>query len=277
MGISRSTYYYRPKEKTAAEKVEEANLRDEIEQIALEWPQYGYRRITAELRRRGTVVNHKKVARIMRENSLQCQIKRKFLRPKNKKTGKDRYYFFNNLIKGKSPNGVNEIWVADITYVRLEQGFIFVAVILDMFSRRVIGWAISQKMQVQLTLAALKMAIFSRKPKKGCIHHSDRGGQYASARYVETLKKAGLKVSMSRSGYPYDNAVVESFIKTLKKEEVDMTEYKDLDDLRGRIPYFLEKIYNEKRLHSKLGYVPSEEFEMRKIKKTRPKLFVKAS
>lgn len=266
MQVARSTYYYRPRPSPESKRIADANLRDAIEKIALEWPQYGYRRVTAELRRNGLKVNHKKVARILKEESLQCQVKRKFLRPKNRVTGKERYLFAQNLTKGLVVRGPNQVWVADITYIRLEQEFVFLAVVLDVYSRRVIGWAISQAMQVDLTLAALKMAILTRKPKPGCIHHSDRGGQYASSRYVGVLKEAGLKPSMSRPGYPYDNAVVESFIKTLKQEEVDCTEYKNLDDLQGRIPYFIDKIYNQKRLHSKLGYMPPAEYEKKPVR-----------
>lgn len=261
--MSRSTFYYRSKEATPFEKIEEADLRNDIEEVAVEWPKYGYRRITAELKRQGWEVNHKRVARIMRENSLQCQVKRKFLRPK-KKTGEDRYLFAPNLLQRRAARRVNQVWVADITYIRLEQEFVFLAVVLDLYSRRVIGWAISPDMQINLTLAALQMAIQKRKPKPGCLHHSDRGGQYASIKYINALKSAGLKISMSRPGNPYDNAVVESFMKTLKEEEVYLAEYKNLDDVRGRVPYFIEKVYNDRRLHSKLGYVPPKEYEEEK-------------
>jgi putative transposase len=255
---------------TGAERKEEADLRDQIEKIVIEWPKYGYRRVTAVLRRQGQEVNHKRVARIMREGSLQCHVKRKFLRPKNRKTGKERYFFAKNLLSRRHVNGLNQVWVADITYIRLQQEFVYLAVILDLCSRRVIGWALSKEMTVKLTLAALRMAILDRKPKPGCIHHSDRGGQYASAQYVEFLERAGMKISMSRPGNPYDNAVMESFMKTLKSEEVEMWEYKNLEDVIGRIPYFIEKVYNEQRLHSKLGYRPPNEFEKLK-KKEKPK------
>ena len=280
MSLPRSTYYYQPREVPRAARIEEADLRDEIERIAIEWPRYGYRRITAELRRRGSQVNHKRVARIMRESSLQCQVKRKFLRPKNKKTGAERYFFAPNLVpQKKRPTGVNQIWVADITYVRLEEEFIFLAVILDLYSRRVIGWAISKHMHIPLTLAALRMAIQGRRPPLGCIHHSDRGGQYASARYVAELRKARLRISMSRPGNPYDNAVVESFMKTLKHEEVNLSDYKNLQDLIGRIPNFIQRVYNERRLHSKLGYVPPAEFERlgrgKRIRPGKPQVMIR--
>jgi putative transposase len=268
--MPRSSFYYKPVEKTAAAKRAQMDLRDQIEKISAEWPQYGYRRVTAELGRQGVNVNHKKVSRIMREESLQCQVTRKFLRPKNKKTGEDRYNFAQNLTKGMRLRKPNQLWVGDITYIRLDQEFIFLAVILDAWSRRVIGWAISTSMQVELTLAALRMAIITRKPKPGsCVHHSDRGSQYASNKYLEMLQDAGLKPSMSKPGYPYDNAIAESFMKTLKKEEVDCSEYADLNDLQGRIPYFIEKIYNERRLHSALGYLPPAEYEEKTPKKHR--------
>ena len=266
--MARSTYYYKSVEKTEAEKRALVELRDQIEKITLEWPHYGYRRVTAELARKGISVNHKKVARIMREESLQCQIVRKYLRPKNKKTGLDRFNVAPNLTQGLRLRGPNQLWVADITYIRLDQQFVFLAVILDAWSRRVIGWAISESMQVELTIAALRMAILSRRPKPGtCIHHSDRGSQYASNAYTELLKHANIRASMSKPGYPYDNAIAESFMKTLKKEEVDCTEYQNLEDLTGRIPYFIDKIYNERRLHSALGYLPPAEYESKKPKK----------
>jgi putative transposase len=266
--MARSTYYYKPVEKTQAQKRSLVELRDSIEKITLDWPHYGYRRVRAELERQGISVNHKKVARIMREESLQCQVIRKYLRPKNKKTGLVRFNVAANLTKGLRLKRSNQLWVADITYIRLDQQFVFLAVILDAWSRRVIGWAISESMQVELTIAALRMAILMRRPKPNtCIHHSDRGSQYASNDYTEMLKDAGLKASMSKPGYPYDNAIAESFMKTLKKEEVDCTEYKDLDDLKGRIPYFITKIYNERRLHSALGYLPPAEYETTKPKR----------
>lgn len=264
--MPRSTYYYKEVTPTPFELIEETELRSRIEKIALDWPRYGYRRITAELKRQGWDVNHKRVSRIMRENSLQCHVKRKFLKPKNKKTGDERYFFAPNLLQRKPATRLNQVWVADITYIRLEQQFAFLAIILDLCSRKVIGWALSSDMQIALPLAALEMAIKNRNPKPGCIHHSDRGGQYASAKYIEMLRQADFKISMSRPGNPYDNAVVESFMKTLKAEEVSLQEYKNLDDVKGRVPYFIEKVYNERRLHSALGYVPPKEFEYKKIK-----------
>lgn len=276
--MARSTYYYKAVEKTKSDKRALVELRDQIEKITLEWPHYGYRRVTAELARKGFKVNHKRVARIMREESLQCQIVRKYLRPKNKKTGLERFNVAPNLTQGLRLREANRLWVSDITYVRLDQQFVFLAVILDAWSRRVIGWAISESMHVELTIAALRMAILSRRPKpNSCIHHSDRGSQYASNAYTEMLKKACIKASMSKPGYPYDNAIAESFMKTLKKEEVDCTEYRDLEDLKGRIPYFIEKIYNERRLHSALGYLPPAEYESKKPKKHKVAMHISIS
>jgi putative transposase len=233
-------------------------LRDRIQRLALDWPAYGYRRITAELRRQKVVVNEKRVLRIMRTDNLLCVRKKKFLRT----TRSDHdLRVFPNLIQGMRLTGLNQLWVADITYVRLLHEFIFLAVILDAFSRRCIGWALSRYITTDLTLAALRMALQTRKPAPGAIHHSDRGVQYAAAEYVNLLRSHGVRISMSRKGNPYDNAFAESFIKTVKYEEVHLFEYSGFQHARSRIEFFLEDVYNQKRLHSALGYLPPAEFE----------------
>ena len=262
MGLSRSTYYHRSQQKSKQAKKEEADLRDRIEQIILESARYGYRRVTYQLRREGYRVNHKRVARIMREQSLQCQVKRRWV----KTTDSDhRYRIYPNLIKGLEVRGRNQVWVADITYIRILTGFLYLAVVLDLFSRKVIGWAFSEQIDAQLTLAALRMALEERGSVEGCIHHSDRGVQYACQAYVEELEAAKMRISMARKGNPYDNAVAESFMKTLKYEEVYLWDYHSIEDVKRRIPYFLQEVYNQKRLHSALGYVTPQEFEQAEL------------
>jgi len=258
MGLSRSTHYYRSKQPSAEAKKEAADLRDRIEQIVVEHPRYGYRRVTHELRREGWAVNHKRVARIMREESLQCQVKRRWVKTTDSQHG---YGVYPNRLEGLKVTRPNEVWVADITYIRILTGFLYLAVLLDLFSRKVIGWALSEHIDAELTLAALRMALGEREPAEGCIHHSDRGVQYACHAYVEELKAAGMTISMAGKGNPYENAVAESFIKTLKYEEVYLWDYQSVEDVKERIPYFLEEVYNHKRLHSALGYVTPNEYE----------------
>ncbi len=257
MGIARSTYYYRAKLCLETKK-READVRDRIEEIVVEYPRYGYRRVTEQLRREGWVVNHKRVARIMWEESLQCQVKRRWVKTTD---SNHPYRVYPNLIKDLMVKRPNEVWVADITYIRILTGFLYLAVILDLFSRKVVGWALSERIDTQLTLAALTMALEERGPQAGCIHHSDRGVQYASHGYVGELRGAGIQISMASKGNPYENAVAESFMKTLKYEEVYLWDYRTVKDVRERIPYFVEEVYNQKRLHSALGYCPPNEFE----------------
>jgi putative transposase len=262
MGLSRSTYYYRPRRKSLRAKKEEADLRDRIEQIVVECARYGYRRVTHQLRREGWAVNHKRVARVMREGSLQCQVKRRWVRTTDSDHG---YRIYPNLVKGLEVRGCNQVWVADITYIRIVTGFVYLAVVLDLFSRKVIGWALSEHIDAELALAALRMGLEERGSVEGCIHHSDRGVQYACHAYVEQLKAAGMRISMARKGNPYDNAAAESFMKTLKYEEVYLWDYQSLEDVKHRIPYFLQEVYNQKRLHSALGYVSPQDFEQAEL------------
>lgn len=260
MNLPRSTYYYRAKEPLVTQQKADADLLDVIETITVEWPKYGYRRVTEELLDTYKMrVNHKRVSRIMRENSLQCRVKKKWWIQTT--DSNHRFRIYPNRIRKLKIKRINQVWVADITYIRLETEFVYLAVIMDLYSRRIIGWAISRSLQADLVCAALKMAIEERKPPKGCIHHSDRGVQYASHAYVEILKQAGFQISMSRKGNPYDNAAMESFMKTLKQEEVYLWDYRTMEDAIQRLPQFLENVYNQKRRHSSLDYKSPAQFE----------------
>lgn len=236
----------------------DAELRDHIQRVALDWPCYGYRRITAELHRRGVAANHKRVLRLMREDSLLALRKRSFIRTTDSRHGLAVY---PNLAAELTLSSINQLWVADITYIRLLREFVYLAVILDAFSRRCVGWALEHYLEAELALSALRMALGERQAGPGLVHHSDQGVQYASAAYTELLKERGIRISMSRRGNAYDNAKAESFIKTLKYEEVYLFEYETIAEARSRIGHFLEEVYNQKRLHSALGYVPPAEFE----------------
>lgn len=260
MGMSASTYYYRAKDRT--EKLrQDADLRDRIERILLRFPYYGSRRITKQLRREGLLVNHKRVERVMRQEGL-CA-RRPERRFKVTTDSRHPYPVYPNLAKGLNPAGPDRLWVCDLSYIRVLTAFVYLAVILDAFSRKVVGYALSRRLDVELTLAALRAALASRRPSAGCIHHSDRGVQYAAADYVEVLREHGFRISMSRKGNVYDNAVAEAFFKTLKAEEVYLWEYRDWEDVTARVPEFIEKVYNVERIHSALGYLTPEEFESR--------------
>jgi putative transposase len=255
--VKRSGFYrFNANPETGPDK--DMDLRDAIQRIALEWPSYGRPRITAELRRRGWTVNAKRVHRLLREDNLLCVRKRKFVVTTDSNHGRKVY---PNLARGLVLTGVDQLWRADITYIRLREEFVFLAVILDAFSRRVIGWALDRNMEDELTLTALRMALSRRSIRPGLVHHSDRGSQYASKDYTDLLKANQIDISMSRKGNPWDNAACESFMKTLKYEEVLRNEYRDLAEAFASIPEFLEKVYNQKRLHSALGYLPPVEFE----------------
>jgi len=223
-----------------------------------EFPGYGYRRVTKELHRRGFRNNHKKVLRVMREQGLLRKPKRRWVRTTN---SGHAHRVYPNLAQNLLVTGPNQLWVADITYIALRSGFVYLALILDCFARRVVGHALSRSIDTALCLKALRMALALRRPPKGIVHHSDRGVQYASGDYVNELLANGFRISMARKGNPYDNAAAESFIKTLKAEEVYLWEYRTMDDVQNRLPYFIEDVYNRKRLHSSLGYVPPVEFE----------------
>jgi putative transposase len=257
-GLSRAGFYRFRKPRQSSPVAME--IRDQVQKLAIQWPTYGYRRITAALRQRGYEVNHKRVLRMMREDNLLCGRNRKFV-----VTTDSRHHLpvYPNLASGLTPKTVNQLWVADITYIRLQVEFVYLAVILDAFSRRVIGWALGRTLEARLVIAALNMALLTRKPAPGFIHHSDRGVQYASRQYTALLKQHQAGISMSRKANPYDNAACESFMKTLKVEEVYRNEYRDFREAHACIGEFLERVYNRHRLHSALGYLSPSEFERR--------------
>ena len=255
--VSRASYY-RFDENAESGADSDMDLRDAIQRVALEWPSYGRRRITRELHRRGWVVNWKRVYRLMREDNLLCVRKRKFVVTTDSNHGRKVY---PNLARQMVLTDVDQLWRADITYIRLREEFVFLAVVLDAYSRRVIGWALGRTLEDELTLSALRMALSRRIAEPGLVHHSDRGSQYASGDYTGLFKENGVRISMSRKGNPWDNAACESFMKTLKHEEVHRNEYRDLAEARSEIGTFLDKVYNQKRLHSALGYLPPAEFE----------------
>lgn len=255
-GLATSSFYRWLKTKDVPKT--DIDLCGAIEQIVLEFPRYGYRRVTAKLKRDGVRVNRKRVLRIMRQESLLCKIKKSFIKTTDSSHG---YCTYPNMAKDMLVSGIDELWVADITYIRLLREFVYLSVVLDAFSRKVVGWHISQRIDTKLCLEALKMALRLRDPKPGLVHHSDRGMQYASGEYVGLLEENGIIISMSRSGNPYDNAKAESFFKTLKTEEVYLFEYETIGEARMRIGQFIEDVYNRKRLHSALGYMPPSEFE----------------
>jgi putative transposase len=245
-----------------ARVIADVELKDRIDVIHLELPGYGYRRIYRELLRRGLRVNSKRLRRVMREYGLFPVRPRAFVRTTDSKHSLRCY---PNLLASLRITALNQVWVGDITYIRILTGFVFLAVILDLFSRRVIGWSISKRIDRQLTLGALVHAIKTRQPAPGCVHHSDRGVQYACEDYVKTLEEAKMRPSMSRTGNPYDNAAAESFMKTLKYEEVYLGHYETYGDVLENIPRFIEDVYNSKRLHSSLGYLTPVEFEKKQM------------
>jgi putative transposase len=255
-GLSRAGYYrWRIPRSDSPVEME---LREELQRVAVESLAYGYRRITAELQRRGFEVNHKRVLRLMRQDNLLCLRRRYFVLTTDSRHDLPVY---PNLAREIKPSGVNQLWVADITYIRLRTEFVYLAVVLDAFSRKVIGWALGRTLQAELAISALRTALAQRQLTAGLVHHSDRGVQYAAHSYTDLLKQNGIQISMSRKGNPYDNAACESFMKTLKYEEVYRNEYRDMNDAYCCIGEFIERVYNEQRLHSALGYLPPSEFE----------------
>jgi len=258
MKVGRTAYYHgRRKDGANSINTLNSNPKQETEDIASQHEAYGYRRITAELKKRGWTINHKKVLRIMRE--LNLIRKKRPRRPDNKKAHSLPVY--PNLIRDFRPSDINQLWVADITYVRLRYEFCYLAAILDAFSRKVVGWALRDNLAAELALSALRMALVRRSIGPGLIHHSDQGVQYASSDYVNLLRNHDILISMSAKGNPGENAMAESFIATLKKEEVNLSEYDDITEALGRIGHFIEEVYNRKRLHSSIGYLSPVEFE----------------
>ena len=254
--LSRATHYRHLASPVPADP--DMELRDHIQRIALDWPCYGYRRITAELHRRGIEANHKRVLRLMRKDNLLCLRKRRFILTTD---SRHSLTIYPNLLPELTLSSINQLWVADITYIRLLREFVYLAVILDAYSRRCIGWALEPFLEAELALEALQMALASRRIEPGLVHHSDRGVQYASSAYCDLLKEQGICISMSRRGNPYDNAQAERFMRTLKYEEVYLFEYETVAEARARISHFIEEVYNQKRLHSAIGYVPPAEYE----------------
>lgn len=257
-GLPRATYYRHLNRR--AREAAECELRDQLQRICLKHPFYGYRRVTASLRRQGMVVNAKKVLRLMRADNLLAQRKTPFLKPPAQKPA--GVIVVPNLVRGLVPSAPDQIWVADITYVHLARTFAYLAVILDAFSRKAVGWAFEDTLDASLAITALEKALDARRPKPGSlIHHSDRGVQYASIAYRQQLADHDITISMSRPGNPFDNAKAESFMKTLKAEEVNGKAFFDLNDARRRINSFIAEVYNKERLHSALGYQSPLEFE----------------
>jgi putative transposase len=255
--VSRAGYYRNLAERHPDE--EDIEVRAAVQQIALSHHRrYGYRRVAVELRRRGFEVNHKRVARLMREDNLLAIRHRRFVITTDAQHELEVYL---NLAKRMQLTAANQLWIADLTYIRLNREFVYLAVILDKWSRRVVGWALDRTLAARLAVTALQRAIAARQPKPGLVHHSDRGIQYASADYVAVLNEHQMTPSMSRPANPYDNATCESFMKTLKQEEIYCREYRDLEDLETHLEEFLDRYYNQRRLHSALGYRTPEEFE----------------
>jgi transposase InsO family protein len=252
VGIKRSTYHYKPKANPP-----DMELAEKIEEIALNFPSYGYRRITAELHRQGLKVNHKRVLRLMRDKNLLCKARKAFKATTDSSHSLKKY---PNLIDDLLPYRIDQLWHADITYIRIVDSFVYLAAVIDGFSRKVVGYALGRILTADLAIAALLDAI-SKRNTDNLIHHSDQGIQYCSKEYVKILKSRKIAISMSGKANPYDNAKIESFFRTLKVEEVYMFDYETYSEVMDRIPYFIEEVYNRKRLHSSLGYMPPEEFE----------------
>jgi putative transposase len=260
IGLSPSSYYYSPKKSREEREKERAEIRGFIEEIQKEFPKAGYRSVQRYLLRDGKKIGERRLRSVMGEYGLWAEVKRAFVKTTD---SNHNYALYPNLISGMTVTGVNQVWAADITYIRIQNGFVYLAVILDLFSRKVIGWAISKRIDETLTLNALRMALRRRRPPKGVIHHSDRGVQYVSKRYVKLLKRLGFHLSNSSKGNPNDNAFVESFMKTLKQNEVYLANYQTYLDVVENLPDFLEEVYNKKRVHSGIDYLTPDELELK--------------
>jgi putative transposase len=263
LGVNRGSYYRHqatPAQDPAC-RAEAARLRDRIEAIGLEFPGYGSRRVTAQLRREGWRVNPKRVLRLMREECLLCQLQRRWVKTTDSEHGLRTYPNLLARRGWRQLTGLNQAWVADLTYIRLREGFCYLAALLDAFSRRAVGWHLAERLDASLTVTALERALAQRQPAPGLIHHSDQGVQYACREYVAVLEQAGARISMAAKGTPRENAQAESFFRTLKYEEVYLHEYESIHEVKPSVGRFIESVYNEKRLHSSLGYRPPSEFE----------------
>jgi putative transposase len=258
MELSESTYYADPKISRAEQEEWEADIRGKIEQIRVEYETSGYRMLLHHLKRSGVTIGERRLRRVMSKFKLHIKPKKRFVNTTNSKHG---HRVYPNLIKGREIDDMNQVWASDFTYIRIENGFVYLAVILDLYSRKVIGWGISKRIDAKLAVSALQMAIERRKPVAGTTHHSDRGVQYLSDEYTRVLKAHGFEISCSARGNPYDNAFVESFMKTLKRDEVYLKKYQTYLDVIENVPRFIEDVYNSKRLHSGLDYCPPEEYE----------------
>jgi putative transposase len=254
--LSRSGFYRHTEEHLPRQA--DTELRAQIQQICLASRSYGSRRVVGELRRQGRVVNRKRVIRLMQADNLLCLRKRRYVCTTD---SRHTYAVYPNLARDFKPTGVNQLWVADITYIRLRESFLYLAVVLDAYSRKVIGWALDDHLRAELALEALIYALADRPVPPGLIHHTDRGVQYCAREYVDVLVSCGIRISMSRTGNPYDNALAESFMRTLKCEEVHLHSYRDREDALLHIREFLDNIYNCQRLHSSLGYMAPAAFE----------------
>ncbi len=260
IGLSPSTYYYHPKRPRSSREREDAELRDAIEAVQADFPRAGYRTVQQYLRRRGRIVGERRIRRVMRHFSLHAEIRRAFVHT----TDSDHAHrVYPNHLPGRLLTGINQAWASDLTYIRIVNGFVYLAVILDLFSRKVIGWAISKHIDAELALVALRQAVAARQPARGCVHHSDRGVQYLCNAYVALLNEHQFVISNSAKGNPYHNAFAESFMKTLKYDEVHLANYETYLDVLENLPTFIEEVYNEKRVHSGIGYLTPSELEER--------------
>lgn len=258
MNLAESTYYSDPKVSRKDRDEQDADIRGKVEQIRVEFPKTGYRMLLAHLKRAGVSIGERKLRRILTKFDLKFRAKKRFVATTD---SNHCHEVHPNLIEEFTVNGVNQVWTADITYIRINTGFVYLAVVMDIFSRKIIGWSISKKIDGALAISALRMAIERRQPPRGVIHHSDRGVQYLCEAYVKILDENGFHKSCSRKGNPYDNAWTESLMKTLKYEEIHMREYDTYLEVVEQLPQFIEEVYNKKRLHSSIGYLPPEEFE----------------